>query len=207
VLSRKIIRRRLVFVAISLTLVLSAVLWWPAIARHARLLYWQRQCLSHAVPADSVVLKIDDLKDVTSRSSSQWDAFYAAMSPPGKKTSPTVFVGSLAKQDGSPRIVALDLFEQTAALPNQRTFLIRTSVIAPGLLSEPKVVVQTNAAQLSARSVEVHAGHVRSTTQLPCVSFDAVLDGTRYTYEIAFTDDNEVAVDRSAAGSVTPPAP
>jgi hypothetical protein len=55
---RRRLRRALAFIAL-LALVAAAIRWGPQICSHAKLLYWQRQCLRYEPPAAAVLFEAD----------------------------------------------------------------------------------------------------------------------------------------------------
>src|SRR5687768_2214472 len=64
-------RRRLVVVGLVLTTV-GFLYWAPSLWQHARLLYWQRQCLAYAAPAEQVVFEPDPQRLATLAKGDDW---------------------------------------------------------------------------------------------------------------------------------------
>ena len=55
--SRRRWRRALVAAVMLVVLLAAALHWGPPLARQAKLLYWQRQCLRYTAPPDRVVVE------------------------------------------------------------------------------------------------------------------------------------------------------
>ena len=134
--------RRAAFAAGLVVVLVLSWKWIGAGVQHARLLYWQGQCLAYAAPAERVVV------DGTNRDSAArcWGEFYTLFSPPGRQNLTTVFLHELRKSDGARRLVALEAsaFFGNGSHPDSEVSL-DYHVIAPATLwSRAKLV--TNAA-------------------------------------------------------------
>lgn len=113
---RRRVRRAAILLAFAL-LILSAPWWGAPIWRHAKVLYWQRQCMNYKMPAGGIP---------PGTVPKEWSEFYAAMEGRPLASGGTVFLGVLRCLDGKDRLVAVD---HTAATVSRGALVYR--VIRP----------------------------------------------------------------------------
>jgi hypothetical protein len=106
--------------------VLGSVKFLPSAWAHVRLLHYQGRCLDHVEEGGRAVF---DGGKVVGKVDRDWERFYALFSPPGGRFNATAFLGELRKQDGSKRLVSVDLF---AAGNNGHGLMLDSQVIEPG---------------------------------------------------------------------------
>jgi hypothetical protein len=116
---------------------------------HLQLLYWQRQAMNYSLPPDQIVFSY--LGDGTAMKSLPgcvvqgprtfifavpWDRFYQLTSPPGRQSSPTLFLHELHNSRGESRLVVVEGESQAEA-----------TVFRPGtLFSAPQEVATASLA-------------------------------------------------------------
>lgn len=96
--------RRATLAAVLVLSLVASRKWLAAAWDHGRLLYWQGQCLSYTAPPEYLVARLNG-----SQTAACWAAFYARFSPPGRNPYGTVFLHEMRKQDGSRRLVAVEV--------------------------------------------------------------------------------------------------
>jgi hypothetical protein len=134
--------RRAVFAAALLVLIFGSLKFLRSAWEHARLMHYQRRCLSHVEAPGTVVF---DAATSTRKINSDWERFYALFSPPGGKHGATVFVHELSRPDGGTRLVVVEADLPVSAMPRQLFLLfsplrLDSTVIAPGgLLEQPQL--------------------------------------------------------------------
>ena len=160
--------RRAGITAALLLLGIIAYAWGPTLAHRASLWNLQRKCLNASAPADRVVweedpkaaarLLITDRQYVTAVPephylpggmpapfaawfSADWDRLYAALSPPGRKPNPTIFMGPRRAAGGGERrlvVVEAPRFEVPLAIVE---YTFHAAIIDPrNPLSGPRLL-------------------------------------------------------------------
>lgn len=100
--------RRAIITGILLLGVVASVKWVGPAWTHGRVLYYQHQCLKHSELPSNIVYD-DDEKRPLKVIAKDWEQFYAAFSPPGGRFNATVFLGELRRNDGTARLVSIDV--------------------------------------------------------------------------------------------------
>jgi hypothetical protein len=120
--------RRALLAASLLALVALSLKWLGPAWDHARLLFFQGQCLTYTAPPEQTVLAGAG----PYQTAPCWRNFYALFSPPGRKDLTTVFLHELRKKDGTRRLVTLEASAtwSNAQLPDSEIDL-EYHVIAP----------------------------------------------------------------------------
>lgn len=140
---RRLRLRRAALAAVLVVVCVLSYKWVGAAFDHARLLYWQGQCLAYTAPADRAVID-GGRRDSAARC---WSQFYTLFSPPGRKDLATVFLHELRKSDSTRRLVALEAsnFWGNGAKPDNEVTL-DYHVIAPATLwSRARLVTNAEA--------------------------------------------------------------
>jgi hypothetical protein len=130
VLRRRWVRRAILAVFL-LAVTAAGASWGPGVYRRASLLYWQRQCLGYAAPADQLVYESDPLAGSALRAADRhyqfiptgwgaprkpvatgylpdcWTRFGKASPGFAIATQPVLFLHELKTRSGQPRLVAV----------------------------------------------------------------------------------------------------
>jgi hypothetical protein len=159
--------RRAAFAAALLLLILGSLKFLRPAWNHARLLHYQRRCLTHVEVPGTIVF---DAANLTRKINADWERFYALFSPPGGKHGATVFLHELRRPDGVTRLVAVEADLPASAMPRQLLLMfaplrLDSTVIVPGgLLEQPQL--QSNGSWLTPfnfsdpSGLYLHAGQI-----------------------------------------------
>jgi hypothetical protein len=93
---------------------LSSIGWGPSLCHNLRAVYWERQCMSYASPADEVAYGIDLTTGgiVVQKSVPAWDTYYGFIKyapAPSKGGFPVLFLHARQARGERPQLVAVDL--------------------------------------------------------------------------------------------------
>jgi hypothetical protein len=132
---------RIILAAVLLLGLLASLKWAAPAWNHARLLYYQRRCLSHLDPSNKILY--DSKAPPASANLSDWQNFYALFSPPGGRSGVMLFVHELRHKDGTPRLVAIEASNHPQTIPaefNAATQTFEYTTIQPaGLFKYAKL--------------------------------------------------------------------
>jgi hypothetical protein len=147
--------RRIAFAIATAVLIIIAIKSAPSAWHRVRILYWQRQAMNYAPPADHVVYdddpadlaklrRLDPALSVGSNGSlfafaKPWDQFYQLVSPPGRQAAATLFVHRMQNSKGEERLVVLELNSTSAPGAGTAPHRYCVSIFQPGgLLNDPQ---------------------------------------------------------------------
>lgn len=211
---------RLVTLACALLFVIVALLWAPRCIRWARLLNWERQCLSYPNPP-RVICSVENPDDpATSDSQIQrteppecWKRFYSAISGAGIKSEGTVFLHERRAPSGASRLIAIDtVVQQRDQIATGISFYAR-SFARPGRFSYPKEVSSLYYGKGNAPgfiawhdSARVFAGRIDPENPSH-FTMDVEIDGRRQTIDGWITDNDEDILLQERADTLIPSAP
>lgn len=104
-------RNRLVLAGVVAILIVSVVLFGRGVIDHLRMLWYQHACLTYeSVPGEAAYDETGRAKLAAPLVPQCWTNFYTAYSPPGFRSTGTVFLHSLrTTTGGAERLVALDI--------------------------------------------------------------------------------------------------
>jgi hypothetical protein len=227
-------RWRRSLLAVGLIVVAGSAFWWGSpVARHVTLLRLQRQCMTHQLPKTLAVFEEDpqraaQLLVADSRygrlhssaapvgiSAPEWDAVYAAVSPPGGFRFPTVFLHERRNSSGRKRIVAV-VVGRWSLLPEKSPLFIAVKVLRPGSLVSPPALLFEDMPfeQLPGQqygSTRIYAGQA-DPADWSHFTIDYDINGPNrilpFTLDGWLRDDDTVALQlRGPDPDVTPPPP
>jgi hypothetical protein len=139
---RKGFRRAVIAVGL-LLIAFGSLKFLPAAWNQARLLHYQRRCLTHV---DSPGTLAFDGGSGIRKPNADWERFYALFSPPGGIHGPTVFVHELRRPDGGKRLVVVEAELPASSMPNQVLPLFApplrfdsTVIVRGGLWEQPQL--------------------------------------------------------------------
>ena len=183
--------RQALFALVALFLVLILA---PLVIRgvqHARLLYWQRQCMNATRSPETIVWSAGG--NSAAKPHPAWSEFYALLSPPGSLQFSTVFLHGCDAGAGE-RLVVVDL--HLNLLPNGIPSM-SSRVIAPGTLTtRPRELSHVlYQGELHKLPKQIFAGQVDEQDRSH-FTIDYVLDnGTRHTLDGWLLPDDSVVIE------------
>ncbi len=131
-LRRRLSVRSWIGLAIVASVLLNSI-FLPMIWRNARMIYWQRQCMTYQPPAGQVVY---DSQSKTSVVPEAWGKFCRLIHSNGPLSNGTVFLHELKNPQGQSRLVVMDLVPIRF---NASGFDVTASVYSVGTLSHRAV--------------------------------------------------------------------
>jgi len=195
--------RQIVVAAVLVGLVIAIWMIWPAVSLRTQLLYWQRKCLNHTSPADGIVFH-NDAK--VASVSSDWDDFYALLSPPGKsKTDATIYLGKMINADGKTVLVSLELADQDL----MGRYDIVWNIVEIGGISQPPKLLNSGRVIFAAELTHGGAFYGQLDPDAPShlvLRFES--PGIARIKDVWLRSENMLKIEeRRPETSVTPPSP
>ena len=210
---------RIITLVCALLFILVALLWAPRCIRWARLLNWERQCLSYP-NAPRVICGVEIPDDQTGEAQIQrseppecWRRFYSAISGASIKSDGTVFLHERLAPSGTLRLVAIDtVVQQRDQIATGISFYAR-SFARTGRFSYPREVSSLYYGKGNAGGfigwhdhAKVFAGRIDpENTSHFTIDFEA--DGRRKTIDGWITDDDENILLQERSESLNPSPP